>query len=116
MCVCVCVCAVCLRVYLSILPMRKQWKTVFFSGDKHISCYVFLDMVGFRLDLGCPHLQPEINQNSKLELRQVFNLKTTLVGCRLDLGCPYYNLKSTKIQRWNCVRFSTLEQPWLDFR
>ena len=20
--------------------------------------------------------------------------------------CPHYNLKSTKIQRWNCVRFS----------
>ena len=31
----------------------------------------------------------------------------TLVGFWLDLGCPYYNLKSTKIQRWNCVRFST---------
>ena len=55
--------------------------------------YVFLDMVGFRLDLGCPHYNLEINQNTKLELRQVFNLKTTLVGFRLDLGCPLYNLK-----------------------
>ena len=52
-------------------------------------------------------LQPEINQNTTLELRQVFKLKTTLVGFRLDLGCPHYNLKSTKIQRWDCVRFST---------
>ena len=68
---------------------------------------VFLDLgwilVGFRLSL----LQPEINQNTTLELGQVFNLKTTMVGFRLDLGCPHFNLKSTKIQRWNWVRFST---------
>ena len=41
-------------------------------------------MVGFRLDLGRNPLQSEINQNTMLELRQVFNLKTTLVGFRLE--------------------------------
>ena len=66
-------------------------------------CQVFnlkTTLVGFRLS----PLQPEINQNITLELRQVFNLKTTLVGFPLKSCC---NLKSTKIQRWNCVRFST---------
>ena len=57
-------------------------------------------------------LQPESNQNTTLELCQVFNLKTTLVGIRLKSCC---NLKSTKIQRWNGVRFQTWNRQWLDF-
>ena len=80
---------------------------IFVDGNFFCFFFVFLDLgwilVGFRLS----PLQPEINQNTTLELCQVFNLKTTLVEFRLDLGCPHYNLKSTKIQRWNCVRFST---------
>ena len=82
--------------------------TIIFVDGNFLSFFcVFLDLgwilVGFRLFL----LQPEINQNTTLELCQVYNLKTTLVGFRLDLGCPHFNLKSTKIQRWNWVRFST---------
>ena len=44
--------------------------------------FVFLCL--FRLDFGWNPLQPEINQNTMLELRQVFNLKTTLVAFRLS--------------------------------
>ena len=66
--------------------------------------FVILDLGWILVGIRLSPLQPEINQNTTLELRQVFNLKTTLVGFPLKSCC---NLKSTKIQRWKCIRFST---------
>ena len=52
---------------------------IFVDGKFSSFFYVFLDLgwikVGFRLS----PLQPEINQNTTLELRQVFNLKTDVI-------------------------------------
>ena len=68
---------------------------IFVDGHFFFFFFVFLDLgwilVGFRLSL----LQPEINQNTTLELCQVFNLKTTLVGFRLSPFQPEINQNTT---------------------
>ena len=91
------------------LIINIEEKYVFFVHFWHQS---FIALV---LDISILTLDMSVNNTSnssifhillfhELELGQVFNLKTTLVGFPLKSCC---NLKPTKIQRWNCVRFST---------